>query len=392
MIIFKKNKCRLCRKVFCCIKCRKKHEKIIHNVNPDCDICFYGEIIFKNPSGDIIEHIKTQHWPLRCRMCKRVFGSIDELILHNLCPINKKSFNDNSNITPVRPGVLAENKSDMKFDSPPVMYPFGDASVNTNIMISVTNNILAVTTSTPMQGGGFIGKMPEALTPVEPTKKDIGTDSLPEIGDTSKGSVSINRKVTFNETQLTETLGKNSNRKTHNHPKGALKKIIDKNKLENTSDELPNDTIEIWQTAISEASQISGKSILGDITNKLDSPDKRDCEISYPIENITGRDDLYEVQKFSTAWNSMASIVKGILSGFSSLSSHSKENILTTKRRLSNKRLRSDTDIIEDPHCFKKMKFTDIKCRKPINTITPYKFFLGKKETEVCHKATQTGE
>lgn len=207
------NNCRLCKKVFCCVNCRKKHEASVHRANPDCDICFYGKIVLKNLSDDLLEHIKIKHWPLHCTICKRMFESVDELIAPNLCSMSKKSVPDASSKTPVRSHIVIETTNDSNFESPPVMYPFGD-NVNKNIIISVTNNIISLTTSTPMQGeqtGCFLDNLSQAITPVEPFK-DRETTSLLGSLDKPKKST-INRRVTFNETQLTETLGSSDHKK-----------------------------------------------------------------------------------------------------------------------------------------------------------------------------------
>lgn len=192
-------------------------------MNSDCDICIYGETVLRNLKEASLEHIRSQHLPLHCKICKRVFTSVDEVILNNLCAMNKKPPTEGSSKTPVRSNLeKLESKDEMNFDSPPVMYPFGENNLNANIIISVTNNIVALTTSTPMQGGDdnkFLDNIAQSITPVEPPKRDVDKGSQVEAD-------CIGRKVTFNETQLTETLDESSSRKIQEHLKGVLKKRV----------------------------------------------------------------------------------------------------------------------------------------------------------------------
>lgn len=84
------NRCRLCRNVSCCAKCRIKHETDVHKINPDCDICVVGRTFLKNPPDSLLAHIKEAHWPLHCVRCERVFETLDEINVHVKCDGWKK--------------------------------------------------------------------------------------------------------------------------------------------------------------------------------------------------------------------------------------------------------------------------------------------------------------
>lgn len=292
----------MCKKIFCCVKCRKKHENTEHKVNPECDICFYGEIISTNSIIALLPHIREQHWPLHCKKCKRIFGSIDELILHNLCPIGKNSANDISNKTPLKPISIIEEKLNNDYNSPPIMYPFG-GNIDGKAFLLDANNFLSRTTSTPMQGEGykcFLDNMSGPITPVEGNTNVADDNSQQNV--TYSNESKINRKVTFNETPLIEV--SNTGNATNNTPymKGCLKKPNAGDNSRKRASLIENT---LYETAVTDDTKES------DVEN-------HDTK-GYFIRRIKRRQIIEESPDLSgsntqkSMWNSMASIVKTVL-------------------------------------------------------------------------------
>lgn len=193
------NKCRLCNKIFCCERCRKKHEKIKHNVCPDCDICIYGEIRISNVSAKIFEHLQTSHWPLHCVWCKREFHSEDELGEHLKCPFIANYYSEKGPLTP-----SIQIAEDTTFESPPLLQLFQKNQQCEKNLGAIAN----LATSTPMQcckedNNNLLFKVKTAIiTPVnsaENTKESI----LKKAGRTTDSS---KRRVTFCETILTDNM------------------------------------------------------------------------------------------------------------------------------------------------------------------------------------------
>lgn len=82
MKIPKEVQCRTCSQVFCCGKCRQKHEDNQHQdvkaIRQICYICnnrpFPLRVDTKiTPSNVLVEHILREHLPLRCNRCAKVF-------------------------------------------------------------------------------------------------------------------------------------------------------------------------------------------------------------------------------------------------------------------------------------------------------------------------------
>ncbi|XP_072402205.1 uncharacterized protein fs(1)Ya isoform X2 [Diabrotica undecimpunctata] len=187
---FINNNCRLCKKVFCCKTCRENHETEVHKVFPDCDICIFGQTRISSTSQVVLEHIKTDHWPLNCLLCKRLFGSIEELFQHIKCPLVNNS--QNSLYTPYNSGI-SENAY-----SPYIPGKLNHANNKVNILTNLA-------TSTPMQrdqANVVLEKIQEVIiTPVD--------CSANKNGDTVEyNSVNLKRKVTFCDTPITESLSK----------------------------------------------------------------------------------------------------------------------------------------------------------------------------------------
>uniref|UniRef100_A0A8D8F087 Mitosis initiation protein fs(1)Ya n=1 Tax=Culex pipiens TaxID=7175 RepID=A0A8D8F087_CULPI len=82
MKIPKEVQCRTCAQVFCCGKCRQKHEDVQHQdvkaIRQICYICnnrpFPLRVDTKiSASNVLVEHILREHLPLRCNRCAKVF-------------------------------------------------------------------------------------------------------------------------------------------------------------------------------------------------------------------------------------------------------------------------------------------------------------------------------
>ncbi|XP_015602437.1 uncharacterized protein LOC107271224 [Cephus cinctus] len=76
-----KNRCGYCEKVFCCIECRRKHEKKNHPVHgPNCLFCRRKDVqtrYFEDP--EFLCHVVINHLPLYCKFCGDEFRSIEDL-------------------------------------------------------------------------------------------------------------------------------------------------------------------------------------------------------------------------------------------------------------------------------------------------------------------------
>lgn len=82
MKIPKEVQCRTCGQVFCCAKCRLKHEDNAHQemqaIRQICYICNNRPFPLRTDtkitsSNVLIQHIMSEHLPLRCNRCSKVF-------------------------------------------------------------------------------------------------------------------------------------------------------------------------------------------------------------------------------------------------------------------------------------------------------------------------------
>uniref|UniRef100_A0A182Q294 C2H2-type domain-containing protein n=1 Tax=Anopheles farauti TaxID=69004 RepID=A0A182Q294_9DIPT len=82
MIIPKEVQCRTCAKVFCCAKCRQKHEDGNHQeaamLRKICYICNDRPFPLRKdtkitPNNLLVAHIVKEHLPLQCNRCQKVF-------------------------------------------------------------------------------------------------------------------------------------------------------------------------------------------------------------------------------------------------------------------------------------------------------------------------------
>ncbi|KAH8280674.1 hypothetical protein KR018_002225, partial [Drosophila ironensis] len=116
---FPQGKCHICRRVFCCGKCRQKHQFNAHaiavreslerprslsqpgslltehrlEVEPGvtsiyvfCPICERRPLLLREEMhGELLAHIEACHLPLRCRKCQRNYTRIDDLREFSKC-------------------------------------------------------------------------------------------------------------------------------------------------------------------------------------------------------------------------------------------------------------------------------------------------------------------
>ncbi|KAH8276724.1 hypothetical protein KR044_002145, partial [Drosophila immigrans] len=102
-------KCRICKRIFCCAKCRQKHQFNAHAivVQPPknrmmmmehhddvskttiyvfCPICEQKPLtLHKEMYAELLAHIENVHLPLRCRKCLRHYSKIDDLLEFSKC-------------------------------------------------------------------------------------------------------------------------------------------------------------------------------------------------------------------------------------------------------------------------------------------------------------------
>uniref|UniRef100_A0A182VY02 Uncharacterized protein n=1 Tax=Anopheles minimus TaxID=112268 RepID=A0A182VY02_9DIPT len=94
MIIPKEVQCRTCLEVFCCAKCREKHENGYHQedamLRKICYICNDRPFPLRNdtkitPNNLLIVHILKEHMPLECNRCRKVFYTIADFQNKSKC-------------------------------------------------------------------------------------------------------------------------------------------------------------------------------------------------------------------------------------------------------------------------------------------------------------------
>ncbi|KAG5873434.1 hypothetical protein JTB14_031051 [Gonioctena quinquepunctata] len=205
MIGFEENNCRLCKKVFCCKKCREKHEKTKHDINPECDICVYGNTVRSSILANLF-HIKRRHWPLHCLICKRVFGSVNEIFDHTKCPAGYKNFNDvqRSPFTPV------QSYAEIPYDSPPLSSDYlHEKDQRSNKKLNIVFNLA---TSTPMQreDNNLLEKIQEVIVTPDDYSENSKSSIIKKSNlDSNQGGSLKKRRVTFGETPIASYKSRN---------------------------------------------------------------------------------------------------------------------------------------------------------------------------------------
>uniref|UniRef100_A0AAG5CZE1 Uncharacterized protein n=1 Tax=Anopheles atroparvus TaxID=41427 RepID=A0AAG5CZE1_ANOAO len=94
MIIPKEVQCGTCSQVFCCAKCRQRHEDGSHQeatmIRKICYICNDRPFPLRKdtritPNNLLIVHILKDHLPLRCNRCAKVFYTLEDFQNVNKC-------------------------------------------------------------------------------------------------------------------------------------------------------------------------------------------------------------------------------------------------------------------------------------------------------------------
>ncbi|VVC99733.1 unnamed protein product [Leptidea sinapis] len=73
-------RCLVCHLIFCCSDCRWKHERNAHGLTYDCQICRGNRFLCRPEEldQDFIEHLTSEHSPLQCYKCKKVFDKMED--------------------------------------------------------------------------------------------------------------------------------------------------------------------------------------------------------------------------------------------------------------------------------------------------------------------------
>ncbi|XP_041981442.1 uncharacterized protein LOC121734869 isoform X2 [Aricia agestis] len=73
-------RCIICQLLFCCQDCRWKHEKLKHGLTYDCPICRGNRFLCRKEelNSEFLKHLLTEHAPLQCRKCNKIFESMED--------------------------------------------------------------------------------------------------------------------------------------------------------------------------------------------------------------------------------------------------------------------------------------------------------------------------
>ncbi|KAM8718481.1 hypothetical protein ACLKA7_001652 [Drosophila subpalustris] len=112
MRLMDEAKCHICKRIFCCAKCRQKHQFDTHAIavkqrkmdgddmvkdaatdviTPTtiyvfCPICEQKPLTLREEMyAELLSHIESVHLPLRCRKCLRQYTKIDDLLEFSKC-------------------------------------------------------------------------------------------------------------------------------------------------------------------------------------------------------------------------------------------------------------------------------------------------------------------
>lgn len=137
MKIPKEVQCKTCGQVFCCAKCREKHEDNSHQemkaIRQICYICnnrpFPLRIDTKiTPTNLLVQHIIAEHLPLRCNRCSKVFltasdfktlarctpfAENDANTMDHICSLERSPKIPPIQETPVENAIEVENKENI---------------------------------------------------------------------------------------------------------------------------------------------------------------------------------------------------------------------------------------------------------------------------------------
>lgn len=73
-------RCIVCQLVYCCADCRRRHERTTHDLTYDCPICRGFQFLCKpeHLNQEFIQHLTTEHTPLRCKKCYKIFKNMED--------------------------------------------------------------------------------------------------------------------------------------------------------------------------------------------------------------------------------------------------------------------------------------------------------------------------
>ncbi|XP_026473840.1 uncharacterized protein LOC113377666 [Ctenocephalides felis] len=169
------RRCRICRSVFCCEKCRIRHEQNYHPKKKSileemdlCDICSEKTMILIPEKGTdrLIDHITKVHLPVYCRKCLQVFLCRDDLtrvsdrcIGHDLNKhkaldyIAKPAVSSNLQVKDqcINEKKLSENKDTNCENERRTEIDLASDALEASA--STCGQSMCITTSTPMAGG-----------------------------------------------------------------------------------------------------------------------------------------------------------------------------------------------------------------------------------------------
>lgn len=391
--------------MFCCKNCRLKHELNNHKTNLECDICVKGRIIIKNPTDSLLEHIKKDHWPLYCVYCERVFETIDDIFEHNKCPKQE----ENNNTPPI-------SQKDVK------LIAAGQSCVPTSTPVAPRED-----------DNNFLQQISEVITPVEiylDKKEEIQYKSPLTPHNERKNDQYTKRRVTFSET--IEEISDNENippekanepstpTSQHSSYYTAEMRTPSLFSIDEADEKAQNDLNEsavlqlsrrdltvpegetLWETAINDGFESENVSIMEIGTTEKNTDH---CMTYWPTDSSA--DEQSTSTGNASIWSSMTNIFKNVMQGFSIThqSGGYIQNTIThndycntfkaDSSSVSLKRRFTSTDHedhLEESPALKKMKLTDIKCRRPIRYMQPaiYVRYGRLKKVTCAHKVTQT--
>ncbi|KAJ3639820.1 hypothetical protein Zmor_003156 [Zophobas morio] len=400
---FKQNNCRLCHKTFCCEKCRAHHEEDFHNVNPECELCIYGRTTIKEASVSLLSHIKSAHWPLHCVFCKKVFSSLDELVPHDKCPLKVEKMCGTPK-TPVTPVADKEEPS-------PEITPFYKTTKNGTHQNGPTSIAMAAS-STPLFHKEEINTK-QKITP-DNQSLNIHKSNLKLTGSSNlSDSKRSDRRVTFSETPSFSDCPKKP--KCFSLPKQIEDKLEDEIEA-SADDSYASVEEEIFKTAptstkLEEKENINNELIAFDkskidrtlwesalttvefsgsnVADSFDRSNKINVSLQINVFNSDNGSSLNAkspenaplLNKPTNIWSSVTNIVKSVVSNIS-MTAQSSFTSASTKR--------PQPDELEAP-TVKRMKLTELKCRRPIRAISPT-YMIRLAKPQFVDKATQTDE
>lgn len=388
-----------------------KHELNKHKIHLECDICIKGTIIIRDPSDSLLQHIKENHWPLYCVYCERVFERIDDIFEHNRCPksLLKQEVSDKNNTPPIL-------QKDVK------LIAAGQTSVPTSTPVAPRED-----------DNNFLQQISAVITPVEvylDKKEEIQYKSPLTPHNERKNDQYTKRRVTFSET--IEEISDNENippekanepstpTSQHSSYHTAEMRTPSLFSIDEADEKAQNDLNEgavlqlskrdltlpegetLWESAINDGFQGENVSIM-----EIGTTEKNiDHSMTYwPTDSSA--DEQSSSSGNTSIWSSMTNIFKNVMQGFSITQRSggyiqnkrihnnycntfkADSSSVSLKRRFTPADREDDLD---GSPALKKMKLTDIKCRRPIRYMQPaiYIRYGRWKKVTCAHKVTQT--